>query len=494
MSVTISRKSLSPTAQLLRSSRLFSLPPPLHRPSVETNNGGGLLKTSETATLPYPTHQSITTSPSSLARGDWGLKRPLPLKSTTRTSTPAVRISSIDTIEHITDFESAADHTRTLEKWQEMNIPISGSAMPGRNPTKPPPKNAFERHLDSTDPADEIIKVVPGGRRWRTKGPWIAGMQEGEFAMYVQKELSGRKEEFTKYLREYIKTKVINTRRETARSEGKSISAVPEDISEEDYFHNIKLLRDALREQGILSELSEKVITPFLDLPPVMVNDTMFSQNRRMWSSAFEIATESEPPSTHPSAGLSYLRTGAYLTNHPVLGPQAHHPPIPARVLQPRSSKISNHVDKARVGVAGVVTSLDDNVRHNMASKKQSERDVGLGVLDIEAPGGKKVWVHARAASISPEGRIQLQVVPADATAVKVGLGQLVDAPPSRGERARTAGGASRLDDVIPMEREGEAGGVDMKRLDLGGHPLREENKLEKLRMAIRAGYKNQRR
>ena len=126
--MSLSRQSLSPTANLLRNSRLFSLPNPLPRPPVSETYGAGISKASDTATLPYPTHQAIATTKSSLARGDWGLKRPIPSRShIVQTSDPVLRITQLDTIEHVTDFDSAADHVRTRQKWEEMGMPMMKS-------------------------------------------------------------------------------------------------------------------------------------------------------------------------------------------------------------------------------------------------------------------------------------------------------------------------------------------------------------------------------
>ena len=146
------RGSRSPTARLLRKSRLFSLPPPLPAPEVGSEHlAAGMTRGSDTATLPYPIRQAIATKPSSLGRGDWGVKRPLPLKSTTASSNPTLRIMAVDTIEHITDFESAADHVRTGEKWQEMRVPMlqEGRRIRGVSDL---PQSAFERRFDATDP------------------------------------------------------------------------------------------------------------------------------------------------------------------------------------------------------------------------------------------------------------------------------------------------------------------------------------------------------
>jgi hypothetical protein len=116
-------RSVSPGGALLRASRVFSMPPPLPRPAGEMTANGSY--NSESATLPHPIHMSITTPQSSLLKGDWGLKRPLPLRSTTKSSTPVIRVEKMDTFEHITEYGSAADHTLSLRKWHEMGIPLT---------------------------------------------------------------------------------------------------------------------------------------------------------------------------------------------------------------------------------------------------------------------------------------------------------------------------------------------------------------------------------
>jgi len=151
--MALSRQSISPTANLLRNSRLFSLPNPLPRPPVSETYGAGISKASDTATLPYPTHQAIATTKSSLARGDWGLKRPIPSRShLVQVSDPVLRVTQLDTIEHVTDFESAADHVRTRQKWEEMGVPmIKGlSLMRNRGVSDDLLPGAFEVRDDTT--------------------------------------------------------------------------------------------------------------------------------------------------------------------------------------------------------------------------------------------------------------------------------------------------------------------------------------------------------
>ncbi|KAL9113815.1 MAG: hypothetical protein Q9187_007559, partial [Circinaria calcarea] len=211
-------KHLSPTANLLRHSRLFSLPPPLPRPSHDITGPTG--HASETATLPYPTHAAIETTQSSLSRGDWGLKRPLPQQSTAKTTTPIIRITAIDSIDHITDFDSAADHALTLRKWQEMAIPLSMQSSTHRASlmyVQAPASSVFEKHLHST----HVSRETPADtRRWKYRGPWLAGKTEGEFHDYVVKEIKKRRAAFRQYLRAWLKRRKLATLQRAARDEG----------------------------------------------------------------------------------------------------------------------------------------------------------------------------------------------------------------------------------------------------------------------------------
>lgn len=201
----MSLRRISPASNLLRTSRLFSVPHTLPKPTSEsaaTTSYG-----STTATLPYPVHAAIETSESALSRGDWGLKRPLPLKSTTRTSTPHIYIENIDSIDHITDFGSAADHTRTLEKWHETNLSISRS---GQN-EKQALQSVFESHYDNTATGDQ--------ERWRFRGPWLGGQTNGEFAEYLTSTIRKRRPQFRQYLKNiFMQQKKARRRKEAIES------------------------------------------------------------------------------------------------------------------------------------------------------------------------------------------------------------------------------------------------------------------------------------
>ncbi|KAF2197093.1 hypothetical protein GQ43DRAFT_444535 [Delitschia confertaspora ATCC 74209] len=474
----VSRQSASPAANLLRNSRLFSLPSPLPKPSPSADTGSSTQGVSDTATLPYPTHQAIATTLSSLSRGDWGLKRNLPLKSTANTSKPAIRFSAIDTIEQITDFESAQDHVRTVEKWEELNVPMLTHSIP-QDATALKPRSAFERDLDITAGSDERtvdertllfqalkqrvrhtrssknvtnengyeplpVKAATrrtNGTRWKFEGPWIPTMTASEFTRYVEKSVSERQTEFHAYVVEYVKHKLYNTRAATERAQ----QDWPEDaeearqledklkvewskFDEKDIAATIQNLRKESLSDPINSELLQKLIIPFLGLPPIALKSTAYNVHT---DREFELQTSAR--TTHPSGGLGYLRTNAYLENHPILGPQASHTPVPARVVRPR--RLPNSSTKmAKLGVAGVVTNQPPTARGGTGATAV------LQELNLDAPGGHKIWVDPKAGSVTRDGRISLDLQFADQVAVAVKKGETEEKIPVR-ERSGGYGG-----------------------------------------------------
>ena len=407
-------KHLSPTANLLRHSRLFSLPPPLPRPSHDITGATG--HASETATLPYPTHAAIETTQSSLSRGDWGLKRPLPQQSTAKTTTPIIRITAIDSIEHITDFDSAADHALTLRKWQEMGIPLSMHSSNQRATamfTKAPAPSVFEKHLNSTqvsrhEPADTM--------RWKHKGPWLPGKTEGEFHDYVVKEIKKRRAAFHQYLRAWLKRRKTVALQRAARDAGEELKPGAVKISDTELRHEIIRMRQESTDLW-------GVIWEFLDLPGLPPVHTEQKLSNKMLESNGTPDQELGPPVTHPSAGLSYLRTAAYVPNHPVLGPMSTQPPIRSRILQSQSFAGGYKQGRVIIGVGGVVAadSSDATFKFSNSSK---DSEPGWSSFDPDVEGGAKTWVHPEAASIDPQGRIKLNVDRASKDTLAVWEGQ----------------------------------------------------------------------
>ncbi|KAF2877313.1 mitochondrial ribosomal protein subunit-domain-containing protein [Massariosphaeria phaeospora] len=469
--MALRRQSLSPTANLLRNSRLFSLPNPLPQPNVAPTSNRG---SSDTATTPYPTHQAIATTPSSLARGDWGLKRPLPARSRIlQASDPVVRVKQLDTVEHITDFDSAADHVRTRQKWEEMGIPmLKGMGKLGNTDlTVLEPRSAFEHHGDVTaygvdegqDAAGAYLEAIKqsakrnaenksfapftpppantalrSSRRWKHEGPWLPGMSADEFTSYISKEISARRQEFNVYLAEYVKS-AIYTKREFASRQSESVPLDSQKaeqeaqerltISEADIDAGIKKLRRQTAADPLNSDLVQKLIIPFLRLPPIKLKPTSYAQDKTTnVVDKYKFTDETTPSSTHPSAGLGYMRTNAYLANHPILGPQALPTPVTARVLQPRSNGISREL-QARLGVGGFAANDEyqaPNVRINAAQAYDLEH------LDIKTAGGAKVFVQPQFGVVSNDGRVHLKLTRGYGAEIQVARGELVDRPPQR--------------------------------------------------------------
>lgn len=401
---------VSPAANLLRKSRLFSLPPsiagPAHLLSAEPT------ATSDTATTFSPIKPAIVTPASSAARGDWGLKRPLPTKSTTeRSSRPIIRVNKLDTHEHITDFDSAADHTTTLEKWQEWNLPITHPPMRQAGFAK---KNSgatsvFESTLDNMQKDQD---ENPDVRRYRFKGPFLAGQSEGEFSRYL-KNVRREKSQFLQQLRSFLERKRQADMRRLAMEEGKDMPTGEIKLSDAEFDEEVRKLRADPQSLGPL-------IYKILDLPPPPPRSSnRISRDTSFWDHGPSDVASTEyaitgPPKTHPSAGLSYLRTGAHVYNHPVMGPQKRHAPVPARILRPRFGK-------PMAGVGGIVASDVEVPRLEPSHKKREE-------LDPDVPGGPKFWVHPSRAHITSEGRITLAADNADPTSLAL-LGVESDQP-----------------------------------------------------------------
>ena len=392
-------KRLSPTANLLRTSRLFSLPPPLPKPSAElsaTRTGD-----SETATLPYPIHASIQTTESSLGRGDWGLKRPLPLKSTARSSTPTIHIDNVDSIDHITDFDSAADHVLTLRKWQELDMPISlAEKRKTASGASKPHRSVFDSQYDNTHfdsrTRSEHSPTKLNRQRWKYAGPWLAGQSDDQFQEYVRK-VKNRKTDFRQFLHKQLATIKAAARRREAVEEGTNTVTVGVSVTQEEVDNYMKRLRND-------ENAMQKVLEEFLDLPRNEVQEGLSDYD------------ENGPPTTHPSAGLSYLRTGSRVFNHPSFGPQVSETPVEGRVVAPQ--KIQGRTQaRALIGVGGVV-GVDSKYTFTKADELP-----GLASFDPDLPGGAKLWVNPRKAVVGSQGKIELIVDRATKNAVNIARG-----------------------------------------------------------------------
>ncbi|RAH74400.1 mitochondrial 37S ribosomal protein bS1m [Aspergillus aculeatinus CBS 121060] len=395
------RVRLSPTANLLRNSRLFALPqaltPPQEQPTSRT------VTESDSATLPHPIRAAIVTPASSLLKGDWGLKRPLPAKTTSaRSSRPVVRLNALDTFEHTTDFESAADHTVTLEKFQELHLPMSLPEKISYSSSQPPRHSSpFETRLDNTETSAGLDD--PAAKKFRHSGPYLASQTEAEFQAYL-KTVRRNKPKIMEKLREFFIAKRTTERRKQAQDSGNFEEIdTPFEFVEEEFQAYVKSLRTDPISLGA-------AIFQILDLPPPpAIPSDMISQMARqtyLHPPAPKLSSDeyvaSGPPKTHPSAGLSYTRSHALLYNHPRFGPQTYQRPVEARVLRPKG-RFKNKGGKAVGGVAGIV--VEDI---NAMAFNEHEGPAGIDQFDAAIPGGAKYWVNPVRASVNSHGRIDL--------------------------------------------------------------------------------------
>ncbi|KAJ5087414.1 hypothetical protein N7456_011030 [Penicillium angulare] len=396
---------VSPTANLLRKSRLFALPqalqPPQDPPSSKT------VFESATATLPHPIRASIVTPPKSLARGDWGLKRSLPAKSTSeKSSRPVVRVQALDTYEHVTDFESAADHTMTLEKFQELHMPMSlPTKMNYASSIVPRHQSPFDAHVDNTETSQTLSE--PGAKQYRHSGPWLSGLSQVEFDAYL-KTVRRDKPELLKKLRERFEAKRFAEARKLAQDKGEDLENLKQTkVTDAEFQTYIKSLRADPFSMG-------PVIFELLDLPssPAVPSErigTQYFQSPGTKMSTTEYAVTG-PPKTHPSAGLAYSRSHALTYNHPKYGPQIYQRPVQARILRPKG-RFKGRVSKAIAGVGGVA--IEDL---NAMSFSDQGAPPGLSYFDATIEGGGKYWVNPIRAAVDSEGRIRMSTFRASAS------------------------------------------------------------------------------
>ncbi|KAK6214464.1 hypothetical protein LQW54_004371 [Pestalotiopsis sp. IQ-011] len=404
-------RSVAPGAALLRSSRMFSMPAPIPAP---VDISSATRHKSPTATTPFPTHLTVTTPESSRALGDWGFKRPLPLRTTTKSTLPLVRVKKVDSIEQVTDFQSSSDHAITLKKWQEMNMSIT---VPQEASDQKPAKSVFEDHSDVTALSAED-KVKMENVRWKFSGPWLAGMTDGEFDQYLSSTVRERRQEFRSYLKEQLASELTAEQKALASEKAETAPAptLASDITEEALTEYLRKLRgDRI--------LLFQHVSRFLDLAPLTPESTTLEHLGRLApNKKYEINlspyARMGPPITHPSAGLSYLRTSNYLENHPIYGPQQSHAPVKARIVQPRQGS-TNYI--AKIGVGGFISKIPEGeTSFNYTStlgRGARETIPGLNQYLPDVEGGSKVYVHPAKASIESSGRMVLQFNPTDPNA-----------------------------------------------------------------------------
>ncbi|KAI5783914.1 mitochondrial ribosomal protein MRP51, partial [Peziza echinospora] len=291
----MSSKAMSPGAHLLRHSRLLSLPPPIPPPTAYTS-----LRSGKT----FPTQQAISTPSSSHSRGDWGLKRNLPLKVTQK----YLKYNELDTIEHRTTFESAHGEVMALRRWQEMDIPLTLPSEGGHTDETLSPSARRAQALKNHPTARQNASLT----KWRYESPYLQNLPPRALRAWLLKKVRPRREEFITFLK----------RNEYLQASSKLSSGAPNHEPTAKDLADIKIDLAKLRNDPLVLE---SLITAFLDLPK-----------------------NSPPPATHPSAGLQYTRSTAYMPNHPYTGPDnGPGRSFPGRQFQSRWQTLA--------GIAGLV-------------------------------------------------------------------------------------------------------------------------------------------
>ncbi|KAI1306884.1 mitochondrial ribosomal protein MRP51 [Xylaria venustula] len=404
-------RSVSPGAALLRSSRMFSIPNPI--PPSPGDYSSATKHQSATATSPFPTHLSITTPSTSRINGDWGFKRPLPLKTTTKQTIPLVRVRQVDSTEHVTDFQSASDHTLTLKKFQELNMPIS--VPPGRQNGRDTfviahhPTSVFEEEGDVTAIEPEQAQAIES-KRWKFKGPWLAGMTDGEFGKWIEKNVRTRRAEFRAYLKEAYAKELTDEQTSQAIRDTRPVPPPVRttDITESQFIDHLKDIRhDRLH--------LYRHVSRFLDLAPLATESQYISDMKYNRPQEFDREnpySTNGPPVTHPSAGLSYLRTPNFIDNHPIYGPQKFHPVVKARVLKAKHAATGVH--EPVIGVAGIVADRAGDQRIFGRNSPMSARSRVLQRPDLEVHGGPKLYFKLVSATVDSSGRVRVGVSDAE--------------------------------------------------------------------------------
>ena len=372
-----------------------------------------------------------------------------------------VRIGDIDSIDNVTDFESAADYAINLRKYQDLHLPLSRRTHYGYQMTGQlgvPHQSVFDSAVDNT--RDDNLTPVQG--RWKFRGPTLSAQMQGEFDEYLNGTVRKRKVAFLDFVRErwqhmrrarslgsghdvdenqssntdspsdangetsFNPSSVAQSGERSSRAEGFSDQS-KEDVSsangsDADFEQYLKELRQD--EDHLLA-----LVQYFFDIPTNKAIDP-----------SMKLEQLQRPFATHGSAGLSYLKSSAHMSNHPIQGPRTESKPIQARVLKPAV----RDNEKATLGIGGFIA---EDARRGMF---KSDEIKGIRTLDMDEPGGTKVWVHLRKNYMSPNGRMIIEPERATDSTLRA---QGIEPPKTLGDALKVAEAEAR-----DAERRAQAG------------------------------------
>ena len=342
-------------------------------------------------------------------------------------------------------------------------------------------RSVFDDSIDSTVLTEGRTETQEG--RWRFKGPWLAGLTEGDFDTYVTKQVRKRKGAFHKYLRAACAEAITKENKRIALEQGGEAGEHLRagDVTETQLLEYIRSLRENSTE--LFGQIRK-----FLDLPPApnpaLPTGTAWITGMLDKPGGSQMPIDSEdyqptsnspyadlgPPATHPSAGLSYGRTSAHTFNHPVYGPQSKKPPVQARVIQPKAAGRGNY--PPLLGIGGFVvnvpagdTSFNLWGRYGRSARNRPEHSVIPGLVAVEPHkvGGSKAYVNPKSASLDTKGRIVLKVEQADPEAIAIMEGRVDKIP--RQELLHSKGFLK-----TPPTRSNEGYGISSGDLGLSGN------------------------
>lgn len=419
-----------------------------------------------------------------------------------KSSNPTIRVTGIDTIEHVTDYASAGDHTRTLEKFQELGVALSLNEVKDSMLRKAS-ISVFEPAIDNTakdsvDPDSQsgALRAHVRGllRRWKFTGPSVTRLSEGEFNQLLHRELKRKRGAFRRFLESRLWKEFLENERGRAIEQAKVLDGaeVAKKLVEAQFYASMansgtiewetfqadydqhaaevqEKLRSFIQHQDYENGSDLLVYAERLGDNFRLNAENNFSNYMQLWlvfqradstinsglntlirdfldipkdpnpsQSASIVAGDPGPTtfSTHPSAGLGYLRTNSVLENHPLLGPRAEKSLVEARVLQPKAV----NRQAAILGVAGIATREPTNTSGQASHSTESTRDI-----DLKTPGGGKIWVSANNASIDSEGRVRLAASFPSTPSVNVRANTFPDEAKSRGPTFQRSSRATPL-------------------------------------------------
>lgn len=294
-------------------------------------------------------------------------------------------------------------------KFHELGLPLTVAGDEHSGANRQQVKSAFEPDGDHTDVGPRSAAGAGQRRtRWKFGGPWLAGLTQGEFLAYMGGTLRGRKQEFLDFVREKEMERVRAVEDIKAKSvagHGQRLN-VKEGLTDDEFDEHLRRLRADFDVKSDLASL----LSEFLDLPGVPSADEHVADGGKKINAR-------GPPATHPSAGLSYLRTDAVLTNHPILGPLARPPPQQARVLA-EHRKFGGPNRQGHLGIAGFVAPDAVRIRVPVEAKRDIEpgtkndafitKETSAQTMGIATEGGNRVWAEPTQAQVDERGQVQL--------------------------------------------------------------------------------------